>query len=140
MNDKLIVTLRSAPSISFEITAKDVKRSCFGALRFYPGIPRTVTAGEFEQMKKQVKGIEKKFDVRPYVESKRLDKRGATESEITALSTSEGIDHLSFHRKIEVLGKRKKISGPTPKSKNRVEKPVIDYTPKAIVEKKNGKK
>ena len=108
MSDKIIVTLRSAPSVSVEILDKKCQRSCFGALRFYPGIPKVITKAELEHLTKIKGDIASKLDIRPYVESKRIDRRGASETEIENLAKTEGIDHLHFKKKVELLQKRGK--------------------------------
>lgn len=125
---KVIVTLRSAPSESVEIPkykkkekgAKgervEITRSCFGALRFFPGIPKAVTKDELEYIKKNDAELRRRLKTRPYVESKRVDKRGASESEVEALAESEGIGHLPMKRQIEILKKRGKIK-PKPAAK-----------------------
>lgn len=118
---KVIVTLRSAPPESVEVPKYvkgkkgkggepvETERSCFGALRFFPGIPKTVTADELEYVKSSDAELARRLAVRPYVESKRVDRRGATEAEVEALAETEGVGHLGLGRKVEVLRRRGKL-------------------------------
>lgn len=112
--DKFVVTLRTAPSEAVEVP-DELKRSCFGALRFFPGIPKTVTKDELEFIKSNNADLHKRLHVRSYVESKRVDKRGASEAQIEKLADEAGIGHLKLGRKVEVLEKRgllKKVAPP----------------------------
>lgn len=123
MTGKVIVTLQSAPSVSVEVPeykdkAKQTKieRSCFGALRFYPGIPKTITVDELDFIQKEKKELASKLKSAPYVESKRVDKRGVTEAELNRLSKDHAIEHLSHARKIEVLKAKGAIKASKPVS------------------------
>ena len=100
MMDKVIVTLRTTPAASVEVPKhfpklrgakgegdpKEIGRSCFGALRFFPGVPKTITKDELEFVRLHCGDVAARLDDRPYVESKRLDYRGANESVIAALA------------------------------------------------------
>lgn len=114
MTEKKIVTLRSAPSVSVEVPdsqdSKTLQRSCFGAIRLFPGIPKTVTKDELEFIEKTDPDLYGRLVVQPYVESKRIDRRGVAESEVDRLAAEEGIAHLSHGKQVEVLRSRGKIS------------------------------
>lgn len=109
---KVIVTLRSAPPASVDITDDQCERSCFGALRFFPGIPKTITKAELEYLGKAQPMLRARLQVRPYVESKRLDYRGASEAKIEVLASEEGVGHLDLAKQIEVLRQRGKLDVP----------------------------
>lgn len=128
--EKVIVTLRSAPSESVEVPkfkkgAKGEKgekaetaRSCFGALRFFPGIPKTITKDELEFIKGSSAELFRRLSVRPYVESKRVDKRGATEDDVEKAAEKAGVGHLPAKKKLAVLAERGLIgskAAPPPK-------------------------
>lgn len=116
MTERTIVTLRVAPSASVEIPeerdGKALKRSCFGALRLFPGIPKTVTRDELEHIKRAEPDLYNRLIVQPYVESKRVDRRGAGEAEIAKLAEQEGIAHLPHARQVELLRERGRIRVP----------------------------
>lgn len=112
-SEKVNVTLRSSPSASVEFPAeKGPDRSCFGALRLFPGIPRAVTRGELDWIERREPALFARLTVSPYVESKRVDRRGASEATVERLAESEGLSHLSHGRKVEVLRKRGKLKPP----------------------------
>lgn len=122
--DKRIVTLRSAPSETVEVPPRfefkdgerEVARSCFGALRLFPGVPKTVTADELEFVERERPAIRRRLEVREYVESRRVDRRGMSEADLTALAKAEGLEHLSHSD----LVARLRASGrlPSKESKN----------------------
>jgi len=116
MTERTIVTLRAAPSASVEVPekkdGKTLQRSCFGALRLFPGIPKTVTRDELEHIKQAEPDLYNRLTVQPYVESKRVDRRGAGEAEIAKLAEQEGIAHLPHARQVELLRERGKIRVP----------------------------
>lgn len=124
---KVIVTLRGAPAETFEIP-EGVERSCFGSLRLFPGVPRAISAEEREHLKKT--HVEPRLNVRPYVESRRVDKRGATESEIVAAAEKAGVSHLPMQRQIEVLLERGVIKPPVEKKSEPAPKAVEDKSKK----------
>jgi len=115
---KFVITLRRGPSIQVDVPettgkGKDkrkVERSAFGAIRVYPGIPKTVTKDELDVIKAAHPSV--RLEVNPYVESKRVDRRGASEAEVAALAEKEGISNLSFAEQVRVLRKRGKIVAP----------------------------
>lgn len=117
MTEKTIVTLRSAPSVSVEVPdeqeGKTLQRSCFGALRLFPGIPKTITKDELEHLKKNQPDVFARLTVQPYVESKRVDRRGAGEADVRRLAEEAGISHLPHRKQVEVLRERGKLSKPT---------------------------
>jgi hypothetical protein len=125
MMDKVIITLRSTPSESIEIPdaikykgdkeESQLKRSCFGALRIFPGIPKTISKDELEHIKKTMPNLFSRLEVKPYVESKRVDVRGASESEINKLADKEGLGHLKFPAKLKKLIERGLIKKPKKK-------------------------
>jgi hypothetical protein len=117
---KTIVTLRSAPSESIEVpkTVKDgtkdraLERSCFGALRLFPGVPKTITTDELEFIKEKQSEVFLRLEVRPYVESKRVDVRGASEADIEKMAAEEGLGHLRLRDQVDRLQKRGKLKRP----------------------------
>ena len=136
---KVIVTLRTSPSVSVEIPNSktvegkevELKRSVFGALRFFPGIPKAITTDELEFIRATRPDLDRrKLNERPYVESKRVDRRGASEAEVEAKAEKEGLSHLPHGRKLEVLTRRGKISKPTPKA--------VKSEPAKATRKRNG--
>ena len=106
--NKVIVTLRTAPTVSIEIPT-GVERSCFGALRLYPGVPRAITKGELAHLQKAVPGVCARLETKAYVESKRIDVRGASEAEISKLAAAEGLDHLPIDAQLTRLRERGKL-------------------------------
>ncbi len=129
MMDKVIVTLRSTPAASVEVPKhfpklrgakekgdpKEIGRSCFGALRFFPGVPKTITKDELEFLRIHRGDVAGRLDDRPYVESKRIDYRGATEADIAALAEKEGVGHLKLKDQVARLRERGKLEKPDPK-------------------------
>lgn len=122
MSNKAIVMLRSAPSESIEVPSvvkykgdkekKELKRSCFGAIRLFPGIPKAITTDELEHIKKTRADLFARLEVRPYVESKRVDVRGASEADIEKMAASEGIGHLRPKAQVSKLEERGKLKRP----------------------------
>lgn len=121
--NKIIVTLRSSPTESIEVPnivkykgdkeETVLQKSCtFGAIRLFAGIPKTISMDELKHIKKVMPRIYSKLDVKPYVESKRVDKRGASESEINKLVVKEGLEHLKPAVQIEKLKERGLIKKP----------------------------
>jgi hypothetical protein len=150
---KVIATLRSAPAASVDVPKtfpvrrvkrgekprekpREIERSCFGSLRFFPGIPKTISKDELEFIESGRPDLSKRLDVSEYVESKRVDYRGATEKAIETAAESEGIGHLSLKRKVEVLRERGKIDKPDPK---KVSVTVVD-PPKRSAKTSSGRK
>lgn len=147
---KVIVTLRDAPNVSVEVPAefpqkrrkrgekaekpKKIDRSVFGAIRLFPGVPKTISADELEFVRVNRPTVFGRLDSRPYVESKRIDYRGVTEGEVEALAEKEGIGHLDFSKKLERLGERGKISKRVPR------KPAPIPAPKKSEDGKTGRK
>lgn len=118
MTERTIVTLRSAPSESLEIPeefgGKTLQRSCFGAIRLFPGVPKTVTRDELEQIKRGRPDVFARLTVQPYVESRRVDRRGASEADVHRLVEGEGLSHLPHARQVEVLRERGKMPANAP--------------------------
>lgn len=126
---KIIVTLRDAPNASVEVPgefprkrgekkkaeARKIERSVFGAIRLFPGIPKAISTDELEYVKLHRSDVFRRLDVRNYVESKRVDYRGASEAEIETLAEREGIGHLAFSRQVERLVERGKVKPPDPR-------------------------
>jgi hypothetical protein len=120
MNGKMIVTLRSAPPVSVEVpavvkydgTEREVKRSCFGALRLFPGLPKTVTEDELEHIKRKEPEVYARLEIRPYVESKRVDRRGASEADVERMAEAEGVAHLRPKARDARLRARGKLKRP----------------------------
>ena len=139
MTEKVILTLRSAPSVSIEVTDERCQRSCYGALRFYPGIPKTITKEELAYIEKTDKGVVSRFDVRAYVESKRIDKRGITERQVEELALKKGVDHLPFARKVEVFAKQSQVDPPAVHRPKPVEPPVSAASKKSGSKKNDSK-
>jgi hypothetical protein len=125
MMEKIIVTLRDAPAASVDVPdetgGKKLQRSCFGAIRLFPGIPKTVSRDELEYLKVADPGLFARVHVQPYVESKRVDRRGAAEAEVSHLADQEGLTHLSHSKQVELLQKRGKIGRSTPKKASSAE-------------------
>lgn len=125
--NKIVVTLSRGPALSLDFpeeyragrgkkaTAKQVERSCFGAVRLYPGLPKTISTTELEYLKDKEPKVAALLSVRPYVESKRVDKRGCTEAQLEKLAAEEGVSHLKPARKLAVLKERGKIQALAPK-------------------------
>jgi hypothetical protein len=151
MMDKVIVTLRSTPAASVDVPKhfpklrgakgegdpKEIARSCFGALRFFPGVPKTITKDELEFVRLHHGEVAARLDDRPYVESKRLDYRGKSEKEIAELAEKEGVGHLPLKTQVERLQARGKLEKPDPKksTETRLEGKT---TPKAAPKNGNG--
>jgi hypothetical protein len=126
--DKIIVTLRSAPAASVDVPKtfpklrgakegkpREIARSCFGALRFFPGVPKAITKDELEFLRRHHGEVAGRLDERPYVESKRLDYRGVTEADLAALAEKEGVGHLKLKDQVARLQERGKLGKPDPK-------------------------
>jgi|GEM_PF-5532523 len=134
--NKIVVTLSRGPALSVDVpdeyrvgrgklaVTKQVERSCFGAVRLYPGLPKTISTTELEYVKDKNPKLADMLSVRPYVESKRVDKRGCTEAELEALADKEGISHLKPARKLKVLCERGKLAAP------KVSATVVEDKPK----------
>ena len=105
---KKIVMLRSAPSETVEVP-EEVPRSCFGALRLFPGIPKTVTQEELDHVQATRPEVFERLEVRPYVESRRVDVRGASEAELEQLAVAEGIGHLPHAAQVRKLRERGRL-------------------------------
>jgi hypothetical protein len=124
---KVIVTLSSGPAASVEFPEVfprkrkekgdpvKIERSVFGAVRLFPGIPKAISASELDYLRAHRKELFPRLLARPYVESKRVDRRGVSEGELEKLAEKEGIAHLGTRRKVEVLTERGKIPKPEPK-------------------------
>jgi len=126
MSEKVTVVLRSQGSVEIEFPeGKEApkNRSCFGALRLFAGIPRAITREELEWIEKKEPKLFARLRVAKYVESKRVDRRGASEAEVERLAEREGIGHLPPGRRLEVLRKRGKVKPPEP-NPVRLEKPA----------------
>jgi hypothetical protein len=123
MTERKIVTLRAAPSASVEIPeekgGRRLQRSCFGALRLFPGIPKTVTLDELECIKREEPDLYAQLTVQPYVESKRVDRRGVAEAELARLAEAEGISGMPPQRQLRVLRERGKLRKPGDQSVSR---------------------
>jgi len=119
MSEKVIVTLRSAPSVSVDVPdsvkegkeKRPLKRSRFGAIRLFPGVPSTVTQDELEHIRRKHPAVAERLEVRPYVESTRVDRRGISEAELEKLAAAEGLDHLKPRAQVEKLRTRGKLAG-----------------------------
>jgi len=115
--NRAIVTLRSAPSVSIDIPAqeegaKQIQRSCFGAIRLFPGVPKAVTKDELDHIKATMPEVFLRLTIQPYVESKRVDLRGVAEADVSKLAAEEGIEHLSHARQVDLLRERGQIARP----------------------------
>jgi hypothetical protein len=106
---KHIVTLRSAPSETVEVPEEVKVRSCFGALRLFPGVPKAVTKEELKHIETARPDVFERLEVRPYVESRRVDLRGVSEAEIAALARTEGLEHLRPAEQVRQLRERGKL-------------------------------
>lgn len=131
--DKVIITLRSTPSESIEIPAvvkykgdkeerKLQRTCCFGAIRIFPGIPKAISKDELEHIKRIMPNVFSRLEVKPYVESKRVDVRGASEKEINELVEKHSLGHLNSSAQIEKLMERGLIK--KPKRKGVVTRPA----------------
>jgi hypothetical protein len=67
---KHTVILRDAPAESVEIPApiEEAERSCFGALRLFPQVPRTITGAELAQIERARPDVFARLEVREHVE------------------------------------------------------------------------
>lgn len=121
---KVTVTLRSGPYVSLEFPEEyrpargadlqKVERSCYGAVRLYPGLPKAISASELAYLEAKQPELAAKLLVRPYVESRRVDKRGCSEAELERLAEQEGLSHLVPARQLEVLKQRGKLQSRKP--------------------------
>jgi hypothetical protein len=120
-----IVTLRSNPAASVDVPgkfprergkkageAKTIERSVVGALRLFPGIPKTVTEDELDYMTRHRTDVATRLDRREYVESKRKELRGCTEAEVRERAEAEGVGHLPFKGQEKALLDRGKLVPP----------------------------
>lgn len=107
---KVVVTLRSAPVASVEFP-EGVERSAFGAIRLFPGVPRAVSLSELKHIRAAEPGVFARLHVQPYVESRRVDLRGAGEAEVARLAGEEGISHLPHAEQVRVLRERGRLPG-----------------------------
>jgi hypothetical protein len=125
---KVTVTLRDSPTASVEVPVefprekrkkksddRRIERSVIGAIRLFPGVPKAISADELEFVRLHRPSVFARLDSRPYVESKRVDYRGASEGEVEDLAAKEGIGHLEFWSQVAVLRERGKIKRPDPK-------------------------
>ncbi len=124
---KVIVTLRDAPNASVEVPGefpqkrrakrkvREIERSVFGAIRLFPGVPKAISSDELEYVELHRSDVFRRLDRRPYVESKRVDYRGASEAAIEDLAAREGIGHLDLPSKVERLTERGKLEAPDPR-------------------------
>lgn len=106
--DRVIVILRRGPQVSLEFP-EGVERSCYGAIRLYPGIPKTLSGAELKHLEKHRPDCHELLSVRPYVESQRVDKRGCTESELNQLAESNGLGHLPISLQLQRLKEKGKL-------------------------------
>ena len=125
MNNK-IVLLNSYPFVSVEFPKEITNRSCEGELRIYPHLPKPITDDELAYIKDKFPDIFYRLNVKPYIESKRVDKRGITETDIHRLAEHEGIAHLPLKKQIATLERRGKIEKSIPDTL--VEEPAIENT------------
>jgi hypothetical protein len=121
---KVIVTLQGGATASVEVPeafprrrrakgkARAIARSVFGAIRFFPGVPKAISGDELEYIRAHRGDVSGRLEVRPYVESKRVDYRGASEAEIERLADEGGIAHLGLSAKVERLAERGKLEKP----------------------------
>ena len=149
MKDKKIVTLRSAPPVSVEVPSvvkgddgkeRKVERSCFGALRLFPGLPKAVTEDELEHIKNTEPGMFARLVIQPYVESKRVDVRGVTESEVEKMAEEEGISHLKPKERDKKLRERGKLKRPEKRKAAKPEPSKAPEKPTSVKRKPNGNK
>jgi len=125
MMNKVIVILRSTPSVSIEVpntvvidgNKKEIKRSCFGALRLFPGVPKSISKDELEYIKNTEVVIYSYLEKKQYVESKRIDIRGASEADIEKLAKDGGLDHLKVKVQLQKLQERGKLKRPDVKDR-----------------------
>jgi len=103
---KVIVTLRDQPAASVEIP-EGVERSCFGAIRLFPDVPRAISAAELEHLRAHEPALFRRLFVQPYVESQRIDRRGMSEAEVNRRATRFGFGHLPHARQLVALKERK---------------------------------
>lgn len=108
MSKKVVVTLRSGPSVSIEVPG-GVKRSCFGAIRLFPGIPKAIAMEEFEYVREKHPMVRARLEVGKYVESKRVGARGISEADLEGLAEREGLSHLKLKMQVEKLRERGKL-------------------------------
>lgn len=105
MSKKVVATLRSGPSVSIEVPG-GVQRSCFGAIRLFPGIPRAITGEEYEHVRKKHPKVCARLEIGKYVESKRVGARGISEADLEGLAEREGLSHLKLKTQVEKLRER----------------------------------
>lgn len=108
MAKKVIATLRSGPSASIEVPS-GIKRSCFGAIRLFPGIPKTIMMEEYEYVRNKLPALGARLQIGKYVESKRVGARGISEADLEALADREGLSHLKLKSQVAKLRERGKL-------------------------------
>lgn len=102
---KINVTLiSSSPPLSFEFP-EGIERSCFGAIRLFQGVMRTITLDELNHIKTKYKKESVKIKTSKYVESKRVDKRGYNEDDINYLAKEHNLLDLPLKNQIKRLKK-----------------------------------
>lgn len=153
---KVTVTLRDSPNASVEVPeefprrkrarragskkseATKIERSAFGAIRLFPGVPKAISSDELRYVELHRPDVFARLESRKYVESKRVDYRGATEAAIADLASKEGLGHLPVPKQIERLVERKKIERPDPRksTETRIDKKVkVDGSAKTTTRK-----
>jgi hypothetical protein len=100
---KIVLTLRRGPAESFEFPEK-VERSCFGSIRLFPGLPKTVSEDEYKWICKKRPELVPFLEASAYVESKRVDKR-ISEAHVNELAKEHGLENLPFGHQCERLKK-----------------------------------
>lgn len=105
---KVIVTLRSGPSASIEVPS-GLQRSCFGAIRLFPGIPKAIATEEYEYIRAKYPAFSARLEVGKYVESTRVGTRGISEADLEALVKQEGLAHLKLKAQVKKLWERGKL-------------------------------
>jgi len=72
---KKVLTLKRGHVLSFDMPEEGVERSCFGAIRLFPGTPRVVTEDELRLMLAANSDFEALVSIADHVESRRSDRR-----------------------------------------------------------------
>ena len=110
---KVIVTLRDQPATSVEIPEatsaggklQAIERSCFGAIRLFPDVPKAISKSELDYLKVREPALFRRLFVQPYVESHRIDRRGMSEAEVNRRATRFGFGHLPHAKQVAALKK-----------------------------------
>lgn len=99
-----LVILRTPPSDEVDFPPDLGGRATFGALRLHPGVQTAVSESELRFMESKRPDLMKRLHISPYVESRRVDRRGYTEAEVDRAAAEAGIPvQTPFAIKVKLL-------------------------------------